>query len=527
MSTLSAASPRARLPAGPSRRIYDVIVFGAHMGGPLSAALLARRGYRVLYVEHDGLGQGYAHGGYLLPWAPFVMPALKTMPAVEQALHELGMNTTVQRAQRPHQPELQVILERHRVDLHADAAKRKAELSRELGDEGAARLLTSLSAMGAQHERTNALFKTVEDLPPPPGFFRRWGVQRALSRFNGAAKESPALESIGGGDEVALLARTLGGLGRFNRYLDVGEEDAAPLAAVRPLSQLLHGPLRYPNGRSGLHELLVKKVQDLGGDVVTRGGGGPSAVERLTFDGSKVSGVALQGSQNAYAGNAVIAATDPRTLAKVLEASSDGGPAKRLGTLKARLDAVEVKRALFTVNWVVPSALLPRGMGELLLLDAPDETDAGSGTILIQVSGARKASGDEVADLKGVCAAAFVPAGPDGVPEPSHKAIRERIERALDGLMPFVREQASVRSAALMDGGPPARGVVLHPELRVEGERFAGGVTGLLPEGSVKNLILGGREVLPGLGLEGELQAGIRAARGAHALLGKKDPLKR
>ncbi len=527
MSTLSAASSRARLPAGPSRRIYDVIVFGAHLGGPLSAALLARRGYRVLYVEHDGLGQGYAHGGFLLPWAPFVMPALKTMPAVEQALHELGMNTTVQRAQRPHLPELQVVLERHRLDLHADAARREAELSRELGGEGAARLLSSLTAMTAQHERTHALFKTVEDLPPPPGFFKRWGVQRALSRFNGAVQEAPALDPVGGGDDVALLARTLRGLGRFNRHLEIEDESAAPLAAVRPLSQLLHGPLRYPNGRTGLHELLVKKVQDLGGDVVTRGGGGPWAVERLTFDGSKVSGVALQGSQNAYAGNAVIAATDPRTLAKILEASADGGPARRLGTLKARLDAVEVKRALFTVNWVVPAALLPRGMGELLLLDTPEAADAGEGPILIQVSGARKASGDEVPDLKVVCAAAFVPAGPEGVPEASHKPLRERMERALDGLMPFVREHASVRSAALMDGGPLSRGALLHPELRVEGERFAGGVTGLLPEGSVKNLILGGREVLPGLGLEGELQAGSRAARGAHALLGKKDPLKR
>jgi hypothetical protein len=42
----------------------------------------------------------------------------------------------------------------------------------------------------------------------------------------------------------------------------------------------------------------------------------------------------------------------------------------------------------------------------------------------------------------------------------------------------------------------------------------------------VKNLLLAGREVLPGLGLEGELLAGMRAARLVQETLKKKDPLK-
>ena len=342
---MATVSSRPKLPAGPSRRLYDVIVFGAHLGGPLAAALLAKRGYRVLYVEHDGLGQGYAHGGFLLPWAPFVSPPLKTMPAVERALHELGLNTTVQRALKPHTPELQVVLEHHRIDLHADSAKRKAELVREFGEVDGARLHAALGAMASQHERSDPLFKAVEDLPPPPGFFKGWKARRELARFGGL-DEAPALESVASGTSDAgtgfgAMVRALTELARINRFLEPSGE-GAPLAKVRPLSQLLHGPSRYPNGRSGLHELLVKKVQDLGGTAITRETGGPFSVERLTFDGARVSGVQLQGSANEYAGSAVIAATEARAVSKVLEASGDGGPAKRLATWRAQLDAVEV-----------------------------------------------------------------------------------------------------------------------------------------------------------------------------------------
>src|SRR5215217_2688213 len=124
---MSQPPARPKIPAGPSRHVYDVIVLGSQLGGALAGALLAKRGHRVLFVEHDGMGPGYEHGRYLLPYAPSLIPSLKTMPAVEEAFTELGLSTAVQRALKPHQPELQLVLPRHRVDLHADEARRRAE----------------------------------------------------------------------------------------------------------------------------------------------------------------------------------------------------------------------------------------------------------------------------------------------------------------------------------------------------------------------------------------------------------------
>src|SRR5690606_10347132 len=106
----SAASRRQALTA-PSRHVYDVIVVGGQLGGALGAALLAKRGYQVLYVEHEGTERPYAHEGWWLPTAPFLIPGLKEMPGVESALAELGLQHSLPRLAQPRNPPLQLVLE--------------------------------------------------------------------------------------------------------------------------------------------------------------------------------------------------------------------------------------------------------------------------------------------------------------------------------------------------------------------------------------------------------------------------------
>jgi hypothetical protein len=52
------------------------------------------------------------------------------------------------------------------------------------------------------------------------------------------------------------------------------------------------------------------------------------------------------------------------------------------------------------------------------------------------------------------------------------------------------------------------------------------GVTGLPVRAPYRNLFFAGREVVPGLGIEGEFHAGLQAANVVGALLGRKELLK-
>ncbi len=496
------------LPAAtaPSRHIYDVIVLGSQLGGALAAALLAKRGYGVLLVEHDGTGPGYEHDGYVLPYAPFVAPALKTMPAVEEALSELGLTTAFQRHLQPHAPELQLVTPRHRVDLHADQTRRRAELLREYGEQGE-RLLAEMTATSTQHEASDAFFKEGPPLPPD-GLLESWN-------FNKRVRQHPGLQTeprLTGEDEPSRLLR---GLRPFVVHVD---QATTPLARTRPLSQALQTPWRYPGGRDGLRQLLFERFTELGGDLLSAANTDTYVVEELHFDGGRFSAVKLLRSDTLYRASCLVSATDAGALRRLIT------DRKKHRKLSEQLDLSTIKSFLFAVNWVVPEAVLPRGMGELLLLDTQD---AELGPLLVQVLPARTLEGKEDPSLRVVCAGGFVPASVRDLGEGYLQSLATRIDEHLEGLMPFTQDKRRLRSAPYLDAGA-VRGSRLmpHPHYLFDSEGVLG-ISGLKQQTPAKNVLLAGREVLPGLGVEGELLAGARATRLVQEMLKKKAVLKR
>ena len=496
--------PRPKIVAGPSRHVYDVIVAGGQLGGAIAGALLAKRGYRVLLVEHDGMGHGYEHGGYSLPYAPFVAPPLKAMAAFEDVLVELGLNTTLQRALKPHSPDVQLILPGGRIDIHHDEARRRAELLRELGESASATLDASLRALAAQHEQSDPFFKEELTLPPE-GFFEALAFKRLVAKHP-ALGEGPAL--VGSDPASKLLA----GLLPFLHYVDSADE---PLAQTRPLSQALMAPNRYPGGREGLRDLFTRKLVDLGGDLLSRDSSEAAVIEELSFEGGKLVGVKVLQSENIYRASCMIAATDAGALRRLIVDK------KKQRGLTDALDLVTTKRFLFSINWVLPTDAVPCGMGDLLLLD----TQGALGPMLIQVH-ALPQKGDRAPE-KIICAGAFIPSSARDLGEAHLKAVAVEMGSHLERLMPFSRERVALESAPYLDaGGVRGSRLLPHPLYSIDTERFLG-ITGLPQRTAVKNLFLASREVLPGLGLEGEVLAGVRSARLVQETMKKNDPLKR
>jgi hypothetical protein len=185
------------------------------------------------------------------------------------------------------------------------------------------------------------------------------------------------------------------------------------------------------------------------------------------------------------------------------------------------------------VNLVVRETALPPALGEnVLALRAADGGDALDNAVLLQVLPARRdakkgsekgpPAADVVADERVVCASGFVPAGE---PRAALEAAATRIREAVADAIPFferhlVAESAPVLAAAAGSDLPPD-----HP-LHLSEREDPLGVTGLPVRGPWKNLFFAGREVIPGLGVEGEFYAGIQAAAHVAALLGRKDVLK-
>ncbi len=219
-----------------TRHVYDVLVLGAQLSGTIAACLLAKRGYRVLHVDTEGLGATYEDKGYQLPWAPALIPSLKQMPQAEAALEELGVAVHFNRALDAMESELQLLFPRHRLDFPADRTRRAAEIGREFAA-SKAQILAALDAASARAEQADAFFR--QQLPlPPGGFFERRAVKKAPGLPSLAQQTDQALASAGAQD----FSEAVKALSRFLIYLD--DEEAGPLARERPLGQLLRGARR-------------------------------------------------------------------------------------------------------------------------------------------------------------------------------------------------------------------------------------------------------------------------------------------
>lgn len=504
-----------------TQRIYDVCVVGSQLGGIVAGALLARRGFRVLHVAHGDLGAGYADAGYLLPWAPAAVPSPRQLPAAEAVLAELGLATDVARALEPSEPDLQLLLPRHRVDLAREAAVLRNELVREWPGE-ADRLEAALARLQAWFDVAGFFLKAQPPLPPA-GLAEKWTVRQALKQAS-AAPNAPG----GRVDDAVLfpglddheLVRSLRVAHRFLGYLD---GPSSPLSEIRLLGGALRGTHRLAGGQATLREMIRKRIAESRGEL--RGGPGePAAASALELEPGRVAAVRLVGSPDAHVARAFVLATDVETARRLVGAEALESRQGRV------LNEVRTRRRLFTLNLVVKTAALPPALGDnVLALRAPAGGDGLDNAVFLQILPARhdgkKGPPDLVPDERVVSASAFLPA--DATRDDQVRAAAA-IREAVADAIPFFERHLVAESAPTLAAPPELQeGLRLLAQPLYEADDTGGlGLTGLPVRGPWKNLFFAGREVVPGLGIEGEFQSGLQAAAHVSAMLGRKDVLK-
>ncbi len=506
-----------------TQRLYDVCVVGSQLGGVIAGALLARRGFRVLHVAHDDPGFHYVDHGYVLPFGPVVFPSPRHLPSAEAVLAELGLTTDLSRALAPSDPDLQLLLPRHRVDISREPPVLRTELRREWPREAEA-LEVAFGALGTLFDLAGFFLRTAPPLPPE-GFGERRAVSKALklaSSAPGAPIEPVGVARPFRGFEEHELGQSLTVAHRFLTYLDGAP---SPLSLVRLLGGAFRGTSRLPGGLGTLREMVRRRIAESRGEL--RGGPGePAVATGFDLDGGRVAAIRLAESPDAHVARAFIVATDADRLLPLLPAGARDSKAG------AALRRVRARRELLSVNLVVRQTALPPALGDnvVALRDAAGG-DALDNAVFLQVlparRDARRGAGekgppvDAIADERVVCASAFVPVG-EGIE--SRRAAAARIREAVADAIPFFERHLVAESVPLTTAGgrdlPP-----VHPLYESDlDERL--GVAGLPPRGPWKNLFFAGREVIPGLGIEGEFYAGIQAAAHVAALLGRKDVLR-
>ncbi|HYO95034.1 MAG TPA: NAD(P)-binding protein [Polyangiaceae bacterium] len=499
-----------------SSRYYDAIVLGRSLGALTTAALLARRDFRVLLLGQGQRPQTYRFDGRLLCRRPFVLLG-GSSPAFRRVLHELAHNPQFRRRVRHLDPMFTVIAEGRRVEVPPDMELFAREIDREFPE--VRQLVDELYASIAQ---TNAAADTVfehDNVWPPGTLWERLETGRTAYSLPYARSDrtQDLLAKFPRGHAFRDLVTVPA---QFGSHLATLADQLPPFALARLHGAWTRGISALPQSEDELADFLVERIEAHGG-VCNLGGRARSVVIR----NDAAAGVIEDGSEGPTGAAVVISDQFGEALAEL-----SGG----LGITKtARQDwpRVTSQASRFVVSLVVRRAALQDPLGEIAF-------------VLPKLRGSKNPRRPNVR-LERLDPLAFPDPTPTAADEmllvaetilPSRGSLtlleaREAVVSTLREALPFLDEHL-VCVDSPHDGLPlydyssgarrdvdrvHLRGATAGPEPmeRLWNIEPAGylGLSGEPVRGPIPGTFLVGRTVLPALGQEGELMAASSVAR--------------
>jgi len=488
---------------------YDVAILGAGIGALTTAALLARRSWRVLVLGQGWRPATYAHDGVRLARRPFTFLA-GTSPAWSRVLVELAQSQTFRRRTLPLDPMFQVLAPKLRLEVPPDVQLFAKEVDRTYPE-----VRRVVDELYAELARTNAAADAAfeKDLVWPPGtFWERRETERvteSLPHFRGK-RTPPLLAEFPRDHDYRAIVEVPA---RFASHA----VDLPQFALARLHGAWTRGVSRLELGEAELVDFLVDRVRAHGGEARL-----DERAVRVEHRRGRVSGVVVEGDDSPTGVDFLV--TDHSTRA-LLDLTSDFDPPRRALADLPHLIPVERR---FVVSMVLRNEGLPVPLGdEAFLLPAWPQRRHDASLPLVHLQRWRDRSGIAGATLL-VAEATF----PVDASLPLSRA-REAVLSAIEALLPYVErhyllvdsphdgrplwdwrsgKRVDVPRAGLRSGGGSLEAEAMVPRWEVDAPGFHGLAAEPL-RAPLAGAFVVGPSALPALGQEGELLAAWSAAR--------------
>jgi phytoene dehydrogenase-like protein len=515
------------------RSHYDVVVVGARLSTWVAAALLGKRGLRVLVLGQDELPPSYEVAGRTLPRGPFnFLPA--SSPIARKTLAELALQTTFRRHATAHDPAFQVAMPGMRFDLAAEPAVLLREIEREFPTI----TRTAEHVLSQLREGSLALDRALEnDLAwPPETFFERRAHARATRHMlYGTPQEVDPLAALPEGHPFRFVltapARFADGIDpdslhglRLARLFSSWATGGAVLSGT-PVNAAVGARSSSPpplgtstGGWSILRRALEESVRAHGGDIRER-----ERIDAIEVKRGQVTSVRVAASGEQIGASWVLVGTDVATLLRLL-------PDRRpLEEVFEELGEPTPRYYRYTLNLVLRSEGVPMGLARDAFLVRDPRRPLSAANLLHVETHPDDGSGERLMVIEALLPRRVVEDVPGYV-----ETVREDLLASLGELVPFLGDHLILIDSP-HDGRPGrlvAENVDVEPLLKwqrgfrtmdiVHGYPITGalGITALPLRTPIRRMLLCNHQIVPGLGMEGELLAGSGAAR----LVEKTDP---
>jgi phytoene dehydrogenase-like protein len=501
------------------RSSYDVIAVSSRLGTLFAAALLAKRGFRVLVIQHDTLPGLYGIEDLRLPRAPFNFTAADT-PIARRIFAELALHQSFRQKAVVRDPAFQVVMPGHRFDLAAEPGDLSRELEREFPT--VARAVEGFFAREAHLRRALDVALDQDLALPPSTFLERRAVMRALRAV--PAEELSVTDPLREIPEEHPFRLVLHAPLRFADTMD--PDYAHGLRARRAFASWCTGGATIDGGVDAVRELLLACVRGHKGQVLER-----DKIDRIHVDArGVVQGVRLAASGDDIGGTYVLLGGD---VASYLGMLPDRRPFEELFE---RTGEPVVRYYRYTLNLVVRREAVPAGMArDAFVVRDPERPLAGANCLHLETHRA------DAAGRRTICVEALLPRRAVEEATGFLETLRESIVAAVAEVVPFLGENLLWVDSP--HDGRPARDVVRGLDVEPS-ERWARGprtmetvlgypmtsthgLTALPTRTPITNLLLSNEQVVPGLGLEGTMLAAWSAARIVGRSDGRADAFRR
>jgi len=325
---------------------YDIVVVGTELTGLISAAMLAKKGYRVLVVGHGGQTNAFDHDGFPFVRRPWLFDGFETSAAIKKVFSELALSLEMHNRPKPFDPYYQVALPKHRIDVVAKESLVKREFKREFPDdtEQIDRFYKDIETVAAK------LSESLESptLLPPSGFMEKRAFRKLTSHLlNGNAQLADPLRSFPPNHPFRqfVLAPLLMSTGcHMDPYSTV--------QMIRATSHLRNGLFDINGGIDGLKRIFLDKVKDNCGDYREE-----VLVDHVKVKRGRLREIVLRNRREVIGCEAVLCNTDIKRFFNLIP-QEDQKQRYHLKVLE-----LQPTHYLYTINFALRKEAVPVGMG--------------------------------------------------------------------------------------------------------------------------------------------------------------------
>ena len=491
------------------RRHYDAVFLGSAIEPLVSAALLAKRGFRVLVLGQGTLPATYTMDGQSWPRRPHTFLAAHS-PVARRVIAELALGQVFRQRATAMDPSFQLVAPGLRMDATTDEVAMRRELEREMPEVRPVVDDFHELAMRIEADLDRLL---VRDLSwPPETFFERRDFARATTHqsFDRKGGGMHLFGELPASHPFRLVVRAPA---IFGSHADPAQ--LTELAQLRLYLAWWRGAAKIEGGEAWLLGALADKVQTYGGEIRP-----DVKASRILVRRGTATGVELAGSGEEVGANFVIHGGGTDSLTRLVPGSS-------LRPLFERYGEPSVRYYRYTLNVEVPAEAVPMGMAsDVFAVRDPRRPMAGSNLLRIEARPMQVAGAD-----------------PDGrhlltiesllerhaVEESSNylDGMRERVLGALAEVVPFLGQHI-LRVDSPHDGRDlqdlarrrhvaPAKPWGRGPRTMTPVHAFPApgplGLSAYPARTPIKRLLLCSAQAVPALGQEGSLLAATTVAR--------------